>query len=223
MLFRPLKSRPLSLSLLKNASFGLQSPDTLPCSLLSEAELHQITSTLGLDGSQLEDLLLLFPDNFCFDNEIIDLTLMQMPKTPNENGAEEQLIATFSANIKPPTPFQDDHQTDFAEVMKRLGHGDTSVISESHTKVSQGEFTLGMFQSGLTSLLIGFQLSEKRQDDNMISPCLPMGVPESEIQLKKPANLSPQCTTRLSSRNSSKNVLFHHHQRLWPRTKKARG
>lgn len=78
------RNRPIQLPVNgKNPSFGLQSPDTLPCSLLSDAELQQIITNCGLEGQQLEDLLLLFPDNFCTDSEIIDLTMLPPPKTPD--------------------------------------------------------------------------------------------------------------------------------------------
>lgn len=128
-----------------NASFGLKSPDALPCSVLSDAELQEIIASCGLEGQTLEELLLLFPDNFCPDTEIIDLTLLPSPAIDRPVEATGIDVASITA-VNPPTPFRDDDPKEqFAAVMERLAKGDVRVIDDSHQKATQSKRHLALY------------------------------------------------------------------------------
>uniref|UniRef100_A0A914VWB2 FERM and PDZ domain-containing protein 4 n=1 Tax=Plectus sambesii TaxID=2011161 RepID=A0A914VWB2_9BILA len=121
-----------------NASFGLKSPDALPCSVLSDAELQEIIASCGLEGQTLEELLLLFPDNFCPDTEIIDLTMLPSPAIERPIDATTRIDVASVTAVNPPTPFRDeDPKEQFATVMERLAKGDVRVIDDSHQKATQ--------------------------------------------------------------------------------------
>ena len=102
-------------------------------------------NTCGVEGDTLEELLLLFPDNFCTDPNIIDLT--QTESLQPLLAGELQItfvVITLSGSAPPPPqayrdPVDDTSDGDYMlTVMQRLSAGDASCIDDAHQRAEQG-------------------------------------------------------------------------------------